>query len=387
MGRFALAFLVLLAGCARAEPPAPIVDRTRAEPSSLAGAATGLLNRLVAYAKPASDFSPPRLRATPGQQIAAAAPNKPAAAPIAAKASDEGYVVLRGDTVYQIARLHSLTAQSIIQSNRLKSPYMLRVGQRLTIPNQRQHSVAGGETLYGVSQRYGVDMTTLARLNRLQRPYRLVVGQRLTIPGAGNADPPAPAPVVKTALVLPDSQIVLPAPGTRPAALPGSKIPQPRLRPRSPSRAGGPVLAIGAPPPLSGSGFAWPVKGKLLAQFGPQDGNRRNDGVNIAAPRGTPVQAAENGIVAYAGNEIRGFGNLILLKHAGGMITAYAHADALLVRRGDIVNKGQVIARVGSSGGVGIPQLHFEIRKGARAVDPALLLISSSFQPHAQPSS
>ena len=108
----------------------------------------------------------------------------------------------------------------------------------------------------------------------------------------------------------------------------------------------------------------------MISGFGATGKGRHNDGINIAAPRGTPVKAAENGVVAYAGNELRGFGNLLLIKHDGGWVTAYAHNEALLVRRGDRVRKGQTIARVGSSGGVSTPQLHFELRRGKNAVDP-----------------
>ena len=114
----------------------------------------------------------------------------------------------------------------------------------------------------------------------------------------------------------------------------------------------------------------WPVKGKVLSSYGGKSRGLQNDGINIAAPRGAPVKAAENGIVAYSGNELRGFGNLLLLKHAGGWITAYAHNDKLLVKRGDKIKKGQTIARVGSSGSVQNPQLHFELRKGKKAIDP-----------------
>ena len=104
--------------------------------------------------------------------------------------------------------------------------------------------------------------------------------------------------------------------------------------------------------------------------FSATDGGTHNDGINIAAPLGTPVRAADNGVVVYAGNELRGFGNLLLVRHADGWVSAYAHCDALLVKRGDQVKRGQVIARVGQSGSVAAPQLHFELRKGAEAVDP-----------------
>lgn len=124
-------------------------------------------------------------------------------------------------------------------------------------------------------------------------------------------------------------------------------------------------------PPLAGGGrFLWPVRGRVISDFGPKNGGMHNDGINISAKPGDTVRAAENGVVAYSGNELRGFGNLLLIRHRDGWITAYAHADEILVKRGDQVKRGQVIARVGTSGRVAEPQLHFEIRKGTKAVDP-----------------
>ena len=113
-----------------------------------------------------------------------------------------------------------------------------------------------------------------------------------------------------------------------------------------------------------------PVKGRVISKFGTKPNGQRNDGINVAVPEGTSVKAAENGVVAYAGNELRGFGNLLLIKHAGGWVTAYAHNEILMVRRGQRVRKGDVIGKVGSSGSVGRPQLHFELRKGRRAINP-----------------
>ncbi len=116
------------------------------------------------------------------------------------------------------------------------------------------------------------------------------------------------------------------------------------------------------------------MRGRVVTRYGPASDGRYNDGINILAPRGTPVRAADNGVVAYVGNELRGFGNLILVKHSGGWVTAYAHNQTLMVRRGDRVARGQTIAQVGSTGNVGKPQLHFEIRRGTQAVDPIGLL-------------
>ena len=144
--------------------------------------------------------------------------------------------------------------------------------------------------------------------------------------------------------------------------------------PATRSLATGAGAAIPAPPPRAGGKFLWPVRGRTIAGYGRKKDGLHNDGINIAAPRGAPVRAADNGVVAYLGNELRGFGNLILLKHAGGWVTAYAHNQDFLVKRGQTVTRGQPIARVGSSGNVATPQLHFEIRKGTRSVDPTRFL-------------
>jgi murein DD-endopeptidase MepM/ murein hydrolase activator NlpD len=135
-----------------------------------------------------------------------------------------------------------------------------------------------------------------------------------------------------------------------------------------------PKAVLGEPPPRSGRSFQWPVKGKVLSSYGPKPGGLRNDGLNIAASRGEKVVAADNGVVAYAGDGLKGFGNLVLIKHAGGFVTTYAHNDKLMVKRGDKVRRGQVIATVGESGSVTQPQVHFQVRQGAHAVDPRPLM-------------
>jgi len=124
------------------------------------------------------------------------------------------------------------------------------------------------------------------------------------------------------------------------------------------------------PAPRSAGRFRWPARGSILSEFGPKPGGLHNDGINISAAKGSSVVAAENGVVAYAGNELRGFGNLLLIRHADGWMTAYAHLDDMLVDRGAKVTRGQKIGTVGSSGSVSAPQLHFELRRGSRAVDP-----------------
>lgn len=254
------------------------------------------------------------------------------------------HTVVRGNTVYSISRLYGLPVRSIIETNRLQPPYLLKVGQKLRLPTRRTHRVAKGETVYSISRNYGVQMNELTRLNGIRSPYTIVIGQELAVPAAAATASDGPA-------------------RTSP---PLAVTPRPAVRQATPVQ----VAALPSPPPRTGRLFLWPVNGKVVTGYGSQPGGRHNDGINIAAKRGATVVAAESGVVAYAGNELRGFGNLLLIKHADGFMTAYAHNDVLLVERGQKVTKGDAIARVGSSGSVGKPQLHFEIRKGRKAVNP-----------------
>ena len=249
--------------------------------------------------------------------------------------------VARKQTVYGISRLYRVPVRSLIDRNKLVPPYALRIGQKLAIPELREHTVAKGDTVYSISRRYQVEQTELVRLNGIQPPHTIKLRQKLVLPDARQTAPPPRPSGTKLALAAP----VRPAPE-----------------------------AIPKPPPRAGSKFLWPVQGKVILGFGPKSNGLHNDGINIKAPRGAPVKAAENGVVAYAGNELRGFGNLLLIKHAGGWVTAYAHTEKVLVRRGDKVRRGQTIGRVGSTGNVASPQLHFEVRKGTRAVNPTRML-------------
>ena len=247
------------------------------------------------------------------------------------------------ETLYKIARRHRVGLRDLIDANRLKPPYAISPGQRLALPRARFHRVAVGESLYAVSRRYGVDTNSLVRLNNIRPPYRLKAGQRLRLPSAG----PAPVKMTKS------RGRVTPAPYRKSAKI------------KPPTRA-----ELAHPPARSSKRFLWPVRGRIVIGYGPRGKGRHNDGINILARKGTPVRAVENGIVAYSGNELRGFGNLLLIRHAGGWTSAYAHNQVLLVRAGDRVRRGQIISKVGKSGSVRRPQLHFELRRGKRAVNP-----------------
>ncbi len=290
-------------------------------------------------------------------QTAALQPAAGAAAVAAAVEGPSSYRVARGDNVFAVSRRFGVPARSLIDSNGLTPPFTLRVGQILTIPKPRVHVVARDDTVYGISRRYRVDMAELVRLNGIGPPYTITPGQRLNLPGA----PPSRAAGPALAKAEPGQVVPRRSPGRA-------------ATPQSAQRSAQQSAAIPSPPPRAGGKFLWPVQGRIVSSYGAKGGGLHNDGVNIAAARGTPVLAADNGVVAYAGNELRGFGNLLLIKHAGGWVTAYAHTEGLMVRRGQTVRRGQPIARVGSSGNVSEPQLHFEVRKGTKAVDPSRVL-------------
>jgi murein DD-endopeptidase MepM/ murein hydrolase activator NlpD len=375
----ALAALLWLTGCTGGARPS--VDAVPSEPPPL----------------PARKPTPPpwaftlRQYPAPAPGTTVEAQNLPAASAV--------YRVKDGESLYGVSRRLDVSIRSLIDANDLTPPYRLQSGQSLLIVAPRSHVVAAGDTVYGISRRYQVALTELVRLNRIAAPYRIVPGQSLILPATAGQETviavAAPAGTSASPVELPQAlppQLPLPRP---PRSTPGPSVASP---PRKPERIaesrttepriaapridnpniadpepGAPqTAAIPQPPPRKGGKFLWPVKGKVVLGFGPKSGGLHNDGINIAAERGTPVR------VVYIGNQLRGFGNLLLIKHSGGWMTAYAHAETLLVRRGQTVRRGEAVARVGSTGSVTQPQLHFEVRKGTRAVDPTRLLAAQA---------
>jgi murein DD-endopeptidase MepM/ murein hydrolase activator NlpD len=237
-------------------------------------------------------------------------------------------------------------------------------------------TIARGDTLSGIAQSYHVPMRELAEANHLSPPYRIVAGAELVLPAA--ASPPAAPPAASSAGAV--REIAAPSPLPSPPARAAAPAPVPAAtvepKPATVEAKPAPATAVVAAPSTSarGGSFAWPVRGRVLAGYGSGRDGTHNDGINIAAPRGTPVEAADGGVVAYAGNELRGYGNLILIKHPNGWISAYAHCEQILVKRGEKVARGQPIARVGATGNVTVPQLHFELRHGDKPVDPRAYL-------------
>ena len=237
-----------------------------------------------------------------------------------------------------------------------------------------QYTVAKGDTLFSLGRKYSVSPFAIAEANGLSKNKSLPLGKTITIPAKAVVAtteklPKTAAATVKTdvaqantkkgALALPNDQ-------------PTEKV---AVVEAAPTKAAAPASATPSDAQLS---MRWPARGKIISGFGSKPNGMKNEGLNIAMPEGTNVQAAEGGVVAYAGNELKGYGNLVLVRHPGGYVTAYAHTSQILVKKGDTVKRGDVIAKSGSTGAVQSPQLHFEVRKGATALDPTTFLNSNS---------
>ncbi len=324
-------------------------------------------------------------------------------------------IVQPGDTLYKLAQQHRTSVEDIAALNNLQVPYVLKVGQNLQVAGQVKvmesdedvlkiaKPVSGvqtatrvglidvvvqpGDTLYSLSRKYSVPVNDLAVMNNLSVPFSLSVGQKIRVPNLAQA-PVAKIEVsekisgtskteqnktiqnvsekaqnsgvkvvkvektepVKTVEVAKETKAVKTTTEKKISSDPTKKLPKITAR--------------------TSSKFSWPVRGKILSGYGAKSNGLFNDGINISAKSGTVVKASENGVVAYAGNEVKGMGNLIIIQHDAGWMTVYAHMDAMTVRRGTKVSVGQKIGVVGKTGKVDSPQLHFEIRKGTKAYNP-----------------
>jgi murein DD-endopeptidase MepM/ murein hydrolase activator NlpD len=290
--------------------------------------------------------------------------------------------VEQGMTLYSIARANGLTVAQLASANNIAAPYTVSAGRILRIPGVKRamlpkprilvqdeeispapagsHIVESGETLYSLGRKYGMSPFAIADLNDLSRDGALSAGQSLRIPG-GKARKSTDKLIVDddSEKLAPVDEETVVAEIEAKEAVPETIAPEPPANPTV-------------------SSMRWPVKGKVISEFGAKPNGLKNEGINIAVPEGTGVRAAESGVVAYAGNELKGYGNLVLIRHEGGWVTAYAHAKELFVKRGDTVKRGDVIAKAGQTGSVSSPQLHFEVRKGATAMDPLKFLNSTT---------
>lgn len=305
------------------------------------------------------------------------------------------HTVKKNETVWIVAKKYNVPMRALLDINQLSPPYVLSVGTRLRLPAPNTYKVRKGDTLYTVSRLYNVSTTDLARQNALTPPYKLVPDTVITLPyqqeiaalpAQSPLQPPAPAsvPVIGgtqresyagVATVEPPEVLkseVAPMDNASVAA--AKSVPEP-APPENKAQSKKEIALKSLPktPRRSGT-FQMPVQGNIISKYGAKNDGAHNDGLNIQAAKGTAVRASENGVVVYADNKIAGYGNLILIRHEGGYITAYAHLDKALAKRGQVVQQGETIGTVGKSGSVDKPQLHFEIRQGTKALDPKPLL-------------
>lgn len=293
-------------------------------------------------------------------------------------ADDNKIVVVRGDTLYSLARKNNMSVEELAKLNNLSAPYQLSVGQTLTLKsaevspadvltvnkpvvgvrtatrvNLQDVKVVAGDTLYSLSRKYSVPVNDLAVMNNIKPPFTLSVGQVIRVPDLNSA------PVASVQK-------------TEPQKIAGKQETSVKVKQHTPVKkiSSDPTKKLPTIGARSSTKFSWPVRGRILSEYGAKSNGLFNDGINIAASKGTTVKAAENGVVAYAGNEVKGMGNLIIVQHDSGWMSVYAHMDSMNVKRGTKVSVGQKIGTVGETGKVDRPQLHFEIRKGTKAYNP-----------------
>ncbi|MFO0990797.1 MAG: LysM peptidoglycan-binding domain-containing M23 family metallopeptidase [Hyphomicrobiales bacterium] len=310
-----------------------------------------------------------------------------------------------GMTLFSVARANGMTVGELAAANGISAPYAVRTGQMISIPTRDQlakiksnvaqaepayaapqrtsnagssHTVRAGETLFSLGRQYNISPYAIADANGLSRSATLRSGQIVTIPGQAGGNTGGGSTVAMSEPTTP--AIAAPTP---PSAKDLSRIDEPQVASAEPipttTNSEPPTQAADASAPQPGPepglpGMRWPVKGKVISEFGSKPNGLRNEGINISVPEGTSVRASDSGIVAYAGNELKGYGNLVLIRHDGGWVTAYAHNKELFVKRGDAVKRGDIIAKAGQTGSVSTPQVHFEVRKGATAMDPMKFL-------------
>jgi len=326
--------------------------------------------------------------------------------------SDE-IIVQKGDTLYSISKKNAVPLRDLIESNNLEPPYSLKAGSVLKVSSPNYHESREGDTLYSISRIYDMKVNDVIALNNLKFPYSIYPGEKIKV--TKKTDENKNVDIKKSdknpqlaseSSAKTEKNILKPSDektkeisekkhskeiekyGFKPSEiraeeinkrnnLTNSKTAQNIINPTK-NEIVETKLSINKPIDKDAlkkitnktNRFSWPVRGEVISKFGPKSAGLYNDGINIKAPEGQIVGSSEDGIVAYVGNELKGYGNLVIIKHSGGWISAYAHLKNSIVERGQKITKGQKIGNVGNSGKVKFPQLYFGLRKGRDAVNP-----------------
>ncbi len=326
--------------------------------------------------------------------------------------SDE-IIVQKGDTLYSISKKNDVPLRDLIESNNLEPPYALKVGSALKVSSPNFHESREGDTLYSISRMYDMKVNDVIALNNLKFPYSIYPGEKIKVTKKMDENKNIDIKksdkniqIASESSTKTEKNILKPSNektkeisekkhsseiekyGFKPSEvraeeinkrnnLTNSKTAQNIINPTK-NEIVETKLSINKPIDKDAlkkitnktNRFSWPVRGEVISKFGPKSAGLYNDGINIKAPEGQTVESSEDGIVAYVGNELKGYGNLVIIKHSGGWISAYAHLKNSTVERGQKITKGQKIGNVGNSGKVKFPQLYFGLRKGRDAVNP-----------------
>ncbi len=401
-------------------PPRPYYGRDPA--TGRAESSRQPSGRTAGFSEPTRDLLPPPT--TTSDTRSARRPAMPVASSPPPASPDSLVEVRSGDTLYGIARQHKVSVSELMAINGLQGP-TIRPGQKLRLPSGRRsiahrtavrtqkiaipatppkgpdpvadkpattvswtgtHTIAAGESIYRIARRHHVTSAQLQAANGITDPTKLRVGMVIKVPGSpegapppiASAPPPPPAPQTRSEPPVDAAATAAKVGGGQFTILNQPRAETPEEKPRQVAELGPAatgtrtdIVSDASPAGEAGTGkFRWPVKGRIIAGFGKRSDNTQNDGINISVPPGTDVHAAESGEVAYAGDDLKGYGNLILIRHPGNWVSAYAHNEQILVKRGDKIKRGQPIAKAGKTGAVDQPQVHFELRQGSKPVDP-----------------
>ncbi len=268
------------------------------------------------------------------------------------------YTVRRGENLYAVAQKHGVRIHQIVAINKLRPPYYLKPGTQITIPVKQPVTALATPTPSPLS--FAEQQSYLPpEENVLFTTERGLAGTTSV-----SSEPLAPINLVPKKVAKPKAEAL--APLVQETIKPSIEIYDPPVKKA--------LSALQQKKTTTRPTFGWPIRGTIISTYGPKGGGRDNDGINISAPKGAPVKASEAGTIVYAGNGMKGFGNLVLIKHNMGWVTAYAHMQRITVKKDDILEKGNMIGTVGSTGGVSSPQLHFEARREGVPVDPELMI-------------
>jgi murein DD-endopeptidase MepM/ murein hydrolase activator NlpD len=305
-------------------------------------------------------------------------------------ARNEDPVQIRAGKVIVIPRRVAMSAGEPMPMSVPTYERVQPIEQPVMVADAETYVVQPGETLFGVARKVGMKASEIAALNGFTTDSQLKTGQTLrlrgdaatrmaetkTRPTLGAPEKPLGTLVVSGEQAKPEPKIKLQSPADTAAtgrlAMDAPKVPEMPTIPaaRVPSTETAAIDNAADAASTDGKAFRWPVRGRIISGFGSKPNGERNDGINLAVPEGTSVKSVETGTVIYAGNELEGYGNLVLVRHADGWVSAYAHNKEIMVKRGDEVRRGQTVATAGMTGSVSSPQVHFELRKGAKPVNP-----------------